>query len=87
MWEFYHTPSRLTEKKAVAFLEEQGFLVEKVEKLGSAKHIFTHLEWDMIGYRVTLSQEKEGFSWVTASEIKEAFAIPTAFSHYRKRIQ
>lgn len=87
MWEFYHTEGNLSEKDALAHLLEKGFSVEQMKKIGSAKHIFTHLEWEMRGFLVTLSEEEAGFVWASAEEIASSFAIPTAFSHYRKQIK
>jgi A/G-specific adenine glycosylase len=69
MWEFYHTEGHLSEKAALDHLSKEGFAVTEMKKIGSAKHIFTHLEWEMKGFSALLSEEKEGFLWANAEEI------------------
>ena len=54
--------------------------------LGSAKHIFTHVEWHMTGYLLHLSEELPEYRWAAAEEITEKYAIPTAFRFYAGQI-
>ncbi|MBR4549106.1 MAG: A/G-specific adenine glycosylase [Oscillospiraceae bacterium] len=51
---------------------------------GNAKHVFTHVEWQMHGYLADCETRPVGFDWHTAREIEESFPIPTAFRQYRK---
>ena len=44
-----------------------------------AKHIFTHVEWRMTGKRVDVSQEIAPYTWVTKEELREKYALPSAF--------
>ncbi len=63
-----------------------GCDVLELESLGEAKHIFSHVEWHMTGYLVRLRELQVGYEWHTAEEINESFALPAAFSAYRKYI-
>lgn len=58
-----------------------------VELLPSAVHIFTHIEWHMIGYRVTMREERTDlFQMVKKVEIFEKYPIPNAFAMYTKAL-
>lgn len=55
-----------------------------VESLGKATHIFSHIEWRMIGYRIRLNEllvDKE-LVWVSKEEIDDKYAIPSAFESF-----
>ena len=53
---------------------------------GSAKHIFTHVEWHMTGWRVELPEELSGYVWETAETIRTAYSVPTALKYYLNRL-
>ena len=59
-----------------------------VELLPEAKHVFSHVEWHMTGYRVVLSQEEEPLScfMVSREELEHTYALPNAFNAYTKLI-
>jgi A/G-specific adenine glycosylase len=50
-----------------------------------AKHIFTHIEWHMRGMELRLLQPPSGGAlvWVTLRELREAYALPSAFAAFR----
>lgn len=58
--------------------------VASVRCLGEAKHIFSHLIWEMTGYEILLDTlpEAEGFLWATSSELRERYALPSAFQAF-----
>lgn len=77
-------------------MEEQ---VESVAKLSSSKHVFSHVEWHMTGYRVILrdfisgkaQQElSEGcppdWFFVTREDLDKTYPLPNAFAPYRRLI-
>ncbi len=80
MWEPMNMDGHLLEKD----LKKQFFSSQKIEKIGTHRHIFTHIEWDMVGYRVILSQKEGNFQWVTREELKTTYAIPKAFQPFMK---
>ena len=64
--------------------------------LENAKHIFTHLEWHMVGFEIVLREEdvpkignipadgvKNGVFFAPREEIDEKYAIPGAYRAYR----
>lgn len=47
-----------------------------------AVHIFTHVEWHMTGRLVRAREYYPQFVWATAEEIRERYAIPSAFKAF-----
>jgi len=94
LWEFPNLDEKLSIEKLESVLEENGILEYELELLGEAKHIFSHVEWHMLGYRVLVSSYNntlfdeifEELVWVSKDEILEEYAIPTAFSAYSKQL-
>lgn len=54
----------------------------QVKKLSKAKHIFSHIEWHLIGYEIQVSQEADEYLWVTKEQLQNEYSIPTAFKKY-----
>ncbi len=85
MWEFPNEKKKMTKTEAESFLSAQG-IQTSCRSCGKAKHIFTHIEWRMNGYRAECREESPLFIWKTASEIQNEYAIPSAFRFYWKQI-
>ena len=49
----------------------------------NATHVFTHVEWRMTGYLIETETPDPAFLWATAEEIRQNFAIPSAFKAFR----
>ena len=87
----YELPNReghlKPEEVPEAFGLDPASIVE-LEAVGPAKHIFSHAEWHMTGYRVRL---KNGIpkAYIAAGkeELKTIYALPNAFSRYTKLIE
>lgn len=98
LWEFPNVEGKLSEtqlKKQLQEWQDRGGMQEvsfsgdfQIESLGESRHIFSHVEWQMCGYRIrlqrlaeTLLEEKD---WVLATkeEVAGRYAIPSAFSYY-----
>ena len=52
LYEFYKQEGHCSEKEALKTVENLGLRPLRIKALGEAKHIFTHKEWEMIGYEV-----------------------------------
>ena len=62
--------------------------IVRTEVLPEAKHIFSHVEWRMIGYRILLKRAlPETFLAVRGEELKEHYPLPNAFGRYTKLIK
>ena len=81
MWEFPNVSGHITGKEAV---ENIGLSPEirEIRPVGTAKHIFSHVEWHMIGYEISVASEDPSLTWADAETILETYAIPTAFRYF-----
>ena len=52
LYEFYKLEGHCSEKEALEAVESLGLRPIRIKALGEAKHIFTHKEWEMLGYEV-----------------------------------
>ncbi len=86
LWGLPSADGALTRDKAKKELERQGVRTETLTPLPPAKHIFTHVEWHMQGFAAKLSgiPENCGFTWASASELKRAYPLPSAYRSYLK---
>ncbi|MCI5857020.1 MAG: A/G-specific adenine glycosylase [Agathobacter sp.] len=91
LYEFPNVVGNLSQKEALGYLKKQGYSPIRILPLPEAKHIFSHVEWHMIGYLVTVSEldaaevpdevKKQQFM-VEVEDAVNNYAIPTAFSRY-----
>ena len=90
LWEFPSILGNLDESGVSLALAQMGLSAESIAPAGSAKHIFTHIEWDMKGYFADVAGENDDLIWVDAAAF-DALALPTAFKKYtalvRARLQ
>ena len=60
----------------------------KITALPVSRHIFSHVEWHMTGYRIDLTDGlEEDYLWVTPEDIKKTYSLPGAFKAYTKLIR
>ena len=83
LWEFPNWEGRLDESE----LSSRLGVPLRCTPCGSAKHVFSHVEWQMHGFFADCGMRPEGFAWHTAREIGEDFSIPTAFRYFRKKLR
>lgn len=70
--------------RAVGVAEEQ---IVSVEPLGETNHVFSHVEWKMIGYQIFLSGElPKTYIWAEREEMEKKYPLPHAFLAYRKAL-
>lgn len=86
LWEFPHVSGTLEESEAGAPLADWGLTVVEWEKKIRAKHIFTHVEWHMTGYLLTVRGECPAFTWADR-EALEGLAVPSAFARYLEELR
>ncbi len=58
------------------------------EPLPPAKHIFSHIEWQMHGWELTVPRQPapQGCVWASAEELRTVYTLPGAFKAYKKRM-
>ena len=57
---------------------------ESVTPCGEARHLFTHIEWRMRGFSVTLPRELPDLVWEKPAAIRAEYSVPTALKKYLK---
>ncbi|MBO7389825.1 MAG: A/G-specific adenine glycosylase [Clostridia bacterium] len=80
LWELPNLQGALTAS------EVSRLYAGEVAPLPAANHIFTHIVWEMTGYRVELDERPDDptLVFVTPEEMKEAYPLPSAFRAYKK---
>lgn len=86
LYEFPNIEGKLEEKELKQWLDSWKLKAKSVEKLGKTKHIFSHIEWHMIGYQIHVEKKNKEFLWVSKEEIKHDYAIPGAFEFYKSKL-
>ncbi|MBQ9805741.1 MAG: A/G-specific adenine glycosylase [Clostridia bacterium] len=90
LFEFPNVTGHLSESEALQYLRSFGFDPVRIERIEDSKHIFTHVEWRMIAYRVRITPEfdgqngKSGLSLIDIDDVRKNYAIPSAFSAYTR---
>ncbi|HML36894.1 MAG TPA: A/G-specific adenine glycosylase [Bacillota bacterium] len=71
LWEFPNYDGNLGEEEVLQILEFGGLTVSSLVKLKKAKHIFTHIEWEMTGYLAYIESEgpaESGAAFIAESQ-------------------
>ena len=71
---------------AEALLREKGIMPLRVSPLGNAGHVFTHREWHMTGYLAETAEELPELTYVSAEELTNDYALPSAFRYYKNAL-
>jgi A/G-specific adenine glycosylase len=104
LYEFPSREGHLSVEEAAQFCKERQLPVLSIRETKKARHIFTHVEWDMTGYLIFLDEDamagkkREGqeclegdatgtIRYVGLEELKDTYALPTAFQTYRKVVE
>ena len=94
LYELPNVEGRYSQDEIVHLVKDMHLSPIRVQKLENAKHIFSHIEWQMEGYAVLV--EEAGFDteaekmaenhliFVDAEKSQENYAIPSAFAAYAK---
>lgn len=89
MYELPNVNQKMTQKEVLQYLKEEKIEALKVEELKEAKHIFSHIEWRMLGYQIILDDfvDNSKYIWADLQDLNEKYAIPSAFSTYLELIK
>lgn len=87
LYEFPNVEGKLAKKEIENVLKDWNLKAKKSEKVGTHHHIFSHVEWDMVGFKVLVESTNDEFVWVEKQELLEKYPIPGAFSKFREKIK
>lgn len=89
LYELPNIEGHLTRKEVIEYGKTIGLTPVRVKKLPAAKHIFSHVEWHMIGYEVLVDELEKNCSekmiFAGREEMNERYSIPSAFEAYIER--
>ena len=79
LWEY---PNELAPEHAIP--DALGLPPEALERVGTGKHIFTHIEWHMTAYTAQLDTGNlpDGWVWADRGELEREYAVPNAFQAF-----
>lgn len=91
MWEFPSLDGSMGIPGLKSWLDSQNITHGDIRSMGRAKHIFSHVEWNMKGYVISLESDVSEESikrvaWADREELINRYAIPTAYRFYLEKI-
>lgn len=85
LYELPNVLGKLEQEEAVELVKEMDLSPIRIKKLEDAKHIFSHIEWQMTGYVIRVEElegNKDDLIFVEAEDSQKKYAIPSAFEAY-----
>lgn len=85
LWELPNFAGHLSPQECAEKVSAWGVKVYKITPLTKAKHVFTHVEWRMVGYTLLVDstgQDSTDIVWVTREDLKRQYSVPSAFKVY-----
>lgn len=88
LYEFPNLEGHLTREEVIDYCKQIGLSPIRIKKLEKAKHIFSHVEWHMIGYQIQVDELEKACTsemiFAYPEEIQKRYPIPAAFEKYIK---
>ena len=82
-------PGHLTQAEVEAWLAARGLRTLTIARLPDARHIFSHVEWQMQGWAVELAspdamvaEDASPLVWASPEELADTYSIPSAFQYF-----
>jgi len=86
LYELPNLAGHLSEDEVLERIKAWGLSPLRILPLAGAKHIFSHVEWRMTGYAVSLEEsenmDQNGMFFIEARETEARYPIPAAFAAY-----
>ena len=86
LYELPNIEGELTQEEALAYSRSIGLAPLRIEPLGEAKHIFSHVEWQMVGYSIRVDELEnsctEDMLFIHPEDVEQEYPIPAAFEKY-----
>ena len=84
LWEYPNEPGG-----GPGLLEEWGITPLRLERGGTARHVFTHIEWHMTARLIETKGEAlpEGWVWAGREELRREYAVPNAFQSFQYLVE
>ena len=82
LWQFPNVPGQLDTGKALETVEALGLRPCEILREVERKHIFPHIQWNLRGIYLEVSEAAGDFQWFSPDEIRAQAALPTAFRQF-----
>ncbi len=82
LWQFPNVSGWLETNEALEQVRAMGLEPKELYRQLERKHIFTHIQWDMRGIYLEVTEPQGGCTWLTRLEIEKMAALPTAFRQF-----
>lgn len=86
LWEFPNVSGKLELPQALEAAQGMGLRPRNLLRQVERKHIFTHIQWNLRGYYIEVSERNDRFQWFSGAEIRSQAALPTAFRQFWEEI-
>lgn len=83
LWEYPNAPADGTD-----WPERWGLSAPALERAGTGKHIFTHIEWHMTALTGELDSPDlpQGWVWADRAALRDTYAVPNAFQAFQRLV-
>ena len=90
LWEFPNLDGQLNQPAIKSWLKEHQLTSCQIEALPPARHVFSHVEWQLTGWRIELTADADSsvaetdhnLVWAARDELAERYSLPSAFHYY-----
>lgn len=82
LYEYPNIEGKLSLKEMEGYLKEREISFSNVQMLEKAKHIFSHIQWQMMPYRIELLHPDIPYEgkWIKMKDLGNLYPMPTAFA-------
>jgi A/G-specific adenine glycosylase len=87
LWEFPNFPGHLTVEEITNLIESTGHTLSNLTPLKKARHIFTHIEWNMTGYLADTEEALHQPANAVQATAAAAGAVKEAGSDYNSSLK
>ncbi len=88
LYEFPGMEGHLTPEEVIEYSKSIGLAPVRIQPLGEAKHIFSHVEWHMTGYQIQVDELEKSCNadmiFARPEEIQKRYPMPAAFEKYTR---
>ena len=82
LWQFPNVDGQLDTTAALETVTSWNLKPREIFREVERKHIFTHIQWNMKGIYLEVTEPAGSFQWFTADELNAQAALPTAFRQF-----
>ncbi len=82
LWQFPNILGKKDTADALDAVKQMGLRPKELLRQTERRHIFTHIQWDIRGIYMEVAQTDTDHTWLSAAQILEQAALPTAFRQF-----